>query len=85
MKMIKLSVKQKEFLKELRDLLLKYEAEIYWTCDEWCSDTSGLIGERIVVDMAGQKNGIEFEPACVYKYDIDKMLKGDDEDGNNNI
>lgn len=85
MKKIKLSVKQKEFLKELRDLLLKYDAEIYWTCDEWCSDTSGLIDDRIVVDMVGQKDDIEFECACVDKHDVDKMLKGDNKDGNNNI
>ena len=85
MKKIKLSVKQKEFLKELEGLLLKYNVEIYWTCDEWCSDTSGLIDNKIVIDMVGQKDNVEFKSACIDKYGVNKMLKGDDEDGNNNI
>lgn len=37
-----MTVKQKEFLKEFKDLLLKYNADIGWTCDD-CSDTYGLI------------------------------------------
>jgi hypothetical protein len=39
-----MTIKQKEFLKEFEDLLLKYNAEIGWTCDE-CSDTHGLYND----------------------------------------
>lgn len=58
MKKIKLSVKQKEFLKELEGLLSKYNAKIY---DDICldrdesSDTYGLFYKCAVVEMLGQK------------------------------
>lgn len=79
MKKITLSVKQEEFLKELRDLLLKYNAEIYWACDE-CSDTYGLVDNRLVVDMVGQENDIDLSVCCIDKYNIDEILKGAEED-----
>ena len=78
MKKITLSVKQKEFLKELRDLLLKYDAEIYWDCDE-CSDTYGLVNDRLVVNMIGQKEEINLV-GSIDHYDIDNILKGAEED-----
>ena len=79
MKKIKLTTKQKEFLKELRDLLLKYNAEIYWTCDE-CSDIYGLVDDRLVVDMVGQENDIDLSIGCIDKYNIEYILNGDVED-----
>ena len=87
MKKIKLSVKQKEFLKELEGLLLKYNAKIYWDIcadNDKSSDTYGFIYRSIVVEMIGQKNNIEFRN-IINLYDINEMLKGDDKNGNNNI
>lgn len=87
MRKIKLSVKQKEFLKELEGLLLKYNAKIY---DDICldtnesSDTYGLFRRCAVVEMLGQKNNIEFS-GIINLYNIDEKLKGDNKDENNNI
>lgn len=50
-----MTIKQKEFLKEFKDLLLKYNVEIGWTCDE-CSDTYGLYNDHLYISMLGQKD-----------------------------
>lgn len=68
-----MTVKQKEFLKELHKLLLKYDASIYWTCDD-CSDTYGIYDEKMVIDMFGQKD-IEFTNSnSIDKYDIEDLI-----------
>lgn len=50
-----MTVKQKEFLKEFKDLLLKYNADIGWTCDD-CSDTYGLYNDHLYISMLGQQD-----------------------------
>ena len=50
-----MTTKQKEFLRELKDLLTKYKADIGWTCDD-CSDTFGLSGDHLYISMTGQKH-----------------------------
>lgn len=72
---MKLSNKQKEFLKEFKDLLLKYNAEIDWDCDFWLSDTDGLYDARMVVKMVGQEENIDFDDMVIRKGDIDKILE----------
>lgn len=68
-----MTVKQKLFLKEFRDLLLKYNAEIWWTCDD-CSDTYGLYNDHLGISILGQKdidlpsNGIDYD-------DLDELYK----------
>lgn len=75
-----LNVKQKEFIKDFRDLLLKYGADISWTCDE-CSDTFGLVDDHLVISMRGQKD-INLCGVAIDHYDLDNILKGCDNDEN---
>lgn len=68
-----MTIKQKLFLKEFKDLLLKYNADIGWTCDD-CSDTYGLYDDHLYISMLGQKdidlpsNGIDYN-------DLDELYK----------
>jgi len=69
-----MTIKQKEFMKELCDLLLKYNAEISWTYDE-CSDTFGLVDNHLVISMCGQQNDIEFYGMDIDQYNVFEMIK----------
>ena len=40
------------FIVELHALLKRHGASIYWTCDS-CSDTHGIYGEKMVIDIKG--------------------------------
>lgn len=53
--------KAKEFLKELKQVLQKYDGEIEFTCHD-CSDTYGLVDDHLVVKM--KENG---ENKTIYK------------------
>lgn len=75
--MDKLTVKQKEFLKELKDLFIKYDAYIGWACAD-CSDTYGLYDDHLYITMHGQ-NDIDFETNGIDVEDIDYMLKKESE------
>lgn len=68
-----LTIKQKEFLKALKDLLIKYNADIGWTCDD-CSDTYGLYDDHLYVSICGQKD-IDFCSNGIDVLDIDDMLE----------
>ena len=50
-----MTIKQMLFLKEFKDLLLKYNANIGRTCDD-CSDTYGLYNDHLYISMYGQKD-----------------------------
>ena len=76
-----MTIKQKEFLKEFRELLLKYNADIGWTCDD-CSDTYGLYNDHLYITMYGQKD-IDFEYNGIDITDIDYLLKEGDEENEN--
>lgn len=52
------SSNEKEFLRELRVLLEKYNASISWTCSE-CSDTLGIYDAHICANL-NDKVDIEF-------------------------
>lgn len=54
-----LTTKQIDFLEELKELLLKYDATIGWVCDE-TSDTFGIIDEKMYINIWGQKDDITF-------------------------
>lgn len=73
-----MTIKQKEFLKEFRELLIKYHAEIDWTCDD-CSDTYGLCDDHLYISMYGQKD-IDFKYNGIDITDIDYLLKEGDEE-----
>lgn len=75
--MDKLTIKQKEFLKELKNLFIKYNAYIGWTCDD-CSDTYGLYDDHLYITMYGQKD-IDFKTNGIDVEDIDYMLKRESE------
>lgn len=49
--------KAKEFKKELKDLLAKYDACIQFTCDD-SSDTHGLYGDRLVINFQGERKEV---------------------------
>lgn len=68
-----MTVKQKEFLKEFKDLLLKYGADIGWTCDD-CSDTYGLYNDHLYISMMGQKNIHLFGSYIDYN-ELDELYK----------
>ena len=70
-----MTIKQKEFLKEFKALLVKYNAEIGWTCDS-CSDTYGLYNDHLCITMYGQKD-IDFESSGIDVSDIDYLLNED--------
>lgn len=70
-----MTIKQKEFLKDLRELLIKYNAEIEWTCDE-CSDTFGLSGDHLYISMHGQDD-IDLSGLCVDACVLGDLLRGD--------
>ena len=71
-----MTIKQKEFLKEFKELLLKYNAEIGWTCGD-CSDTYGLYNDHLYITMYGQKD-IDFESNGIDITDINYLLKEGD-------
>lgn len=73
-----MTIKQKEFLKEFKELLLKYNADIGWTCDD-CSDTYGLYNDHLYISMYGQKD-IDFESNAIDITDINYLLKEGDEE-----
>ena len=64
---------QKEFLKEFKDLLLKYDAYIGWTCDD-CSDTYGLYNDHLYISMLGQKDIDLYDNSIDYN-DLDELYK----------
>ncbi len=68
-----LTIKQKEFLKELKELFIKYNAYIGWTCDI-CSDTYGLYNDHLYITMHGQ-NDIDFYSTSIDTLEIDDILK----------
>ena len=72
-----MTTKQKEFIKELRDLFIKYNAEIGWTCD-YCSDTYGLYDDHLYITMYGQKD-IDFETNGIDISDLNYLLKESEE------
>ncbi|WP_342234390.1 hypothetical protein [Ralstonia sp. OTU4908] len=43
-----------EFLQKLQTLLTEYNASISWSCDP-CSDTHGIYGDVITVDVDGRE------------------------------
>ena len=70
-----LSVKQKQFIKELKELLLKYNAEIFWDCDE-ISDTYGLVDAHLVLSIQGQKD-MNLSGTCVTTYELECLEEED--------
>ena len=68
-----MTVKQKLFLKEFKDLLLKYNADIGWTCD-FCSDTYGLYDDHLYISMLGQKD-IDLPSNSIDYDDLDELYK----------
>ena len=68
-----MTIKQKGFLKEFKDLLLKYNADIGWTCDD-CSDTYGLYNDHLYISMLGQKDIDLFGNSIEYD-DLDELYK----------
>lgn len=68
-----MTVKQKEFLKEFKDLLLKYNADIGWICAD-CSDTYGLYDDHLYISMLGQKD-IDFYNNSIDYTDLDELYK----------
>ena len=68
-----MTVKQKEFLKEFKDLLLKYNADIGWTCAD-CSDTYGLYDDHLYISMLGQKDIDLYHNSIDYN-DLDELYK----------
>lgn len=66
-----MTIKQKEFLKEFKDLLLKYNVEIDWTCDE-CSDTHGLYNDHLYISMLGQED-IDLYSNSIDYNDLDEL------------
>lgn len=79
--MEKLTTKQKEFLKEFYDLLHKYDAEIFWTCDE-CSDLYGLCNDHLEIEILGQKN-LELIGTNINKYNIKEEFLDNGNEGEN--
>ena len=69
-----MTIKQREFMKELYDLLLKYNAKISWTCDEF-SDIFWLVGDHLIISMCGQQNDIEFYGLDIDKDNVLEMIK----------
>ena len=65
--------KQKSFIKEFKDLLLKYNADIDWTCDE-CSDTYGLYDDHLYISIFGEKD-IDLDSNGVNYKDLDDLYK----------
>lgn len=63
-----LTIKQQVFLKELRDLLLKYNAEIGWNHDECRME------DNMYISMLGQKD-IDIYSSIDYN-ELYYMLKG---------
>lgn len=68
-----MTVKQKEFLREFKELLLKYDAYIGWTCDD-CSDTYGLYNDHLYISMLGQKD-IDLYYNSIDYNDLDELYK----------
>lgn len=68
-----MTVKQALFLQEFKELLLKYEADIGWTCDE-CSDTYGLYDDHLYISMFGQKS-IDLPYNHIDYSDLDELYK----------
>lgn len=68
-----MTIKQKEFLKEFRDLLLKYGADIGWTCED-CSAKYGLYNDHLYISMLGQKDIDLFGNSIDYN-DLDELYK----------
>ena len=68
-----MTVKQKEFLKEFKDLLLKYNADIGWTCDD-CSDTYGLYDDHLYIRKK-EKKDIDFYNNSIDYNDLDELYK----------
>ena len=67
-----LTIKQKEFLKELKSLFIKYNACISLTCAE-CSDTYGLYDDHLYIKMHGQTD-IDFYSLSINTLEIDDIL-----------
>lgn len=68
-----MTVKQKEFLREFKDLLLKYNADIGWTCAD-CSDTYGLYDDHLYISMFGQED-IDLYSNSIDYNDLDELYK----------
>ena len=60
--------KSDNFKKELKELLSKYNAEIYFTCSD-SSDTYGLYEDHIAIDVDGETI-IEANGWCLNSGDI---------------
>lgn len=78
-----MTVKQKEFLKEFKDLLLKYNADIGWTCAD-CSDTYGLYDDHLYISMLGQKD-IDLCSNSIDYNDLDELYKRAEMEINNKL
>lgn len=76
-----MTIKQKEFLKEFKDLLLKYDADIGWTCAE-CSDTYGLCDDHLYISMHGQED-IDLFGNYINYNDLNELYKKAEKDINN--
>lgn len=68
-----MTVKQKEFLREFKELLLKYNAYIWWTCAD-CSNTYGLCDDHLHISMLGQKDINLYSNSIDYN-DLDELYK----------
>lgn len=78
-----MTIKQKEFLEEFKDLLLKYSADIGWTCDD-CSDTHGLYNDHLYISMKGQKD-IDLYSNSIDYNDLDYLYKKAEKDINKRL
>lgn len=65
-----------EFLRELKALLEKYNAEINWDCSSW-SDLAGVYDDHLEIDMNGMTT-IPFNYNYIDIESIDKLLDSDE-------
>ena len=66
--------KQKEFIKELKNLLSKYKAEIGWKCDD-STDFYGIIDDRMYIHLMGEKKDIEIKSMYIDGYCLNEVEK----------
>lgn len=67
-----IKVNKKDFLKELHNLLEKYNASIEWCCDE-CSDLHGVYDSHLEINLNDTKN-ICFSGDIIDSKDVKRML-----------
>lgn len=76
-----MTTKQRLFIRQLRDLLMNYGAEIGCTCSDMC----GLYQDHLFISMIGQKD-IDLPFGIIDVVELAKLLerdeKGDVEDDN---